>query len=115
MRHWLAVAFVLMLLCGSALARAEHDGNELSGECTMTLHIIETPKYEPTGAEAIRSEMCVGLVRGVKDTLMMWDTIDSKRNEPKFHGCIPDGVGLVEAIKVVMKYINCLLYTSRCV
>lgn len=106
MRRLFYCVAALLSLCVPQLARAEHDGNELSGNCTLTLHIIDNPKYDPTGAEASRSVACISLVRGVKDTLMMWDTMDSKRNEPKFHGCIPDGVGLVEAIKVVMKYIN---------
>jgi hypothetical protein len=106
MRHWLPVVVVLMLLCGPALARAEHDGNELGGECTVALRSIEDPSFHATQPDALRSGMCFGLVRGVWNTLTMWDYVDSKHNEPTFHGCIPDGVTLVEAIKVVMKFLN---------
>jgi hypothetical protein len=105
-RHWLPVAFVLIILCGPKLARAEHDGNELSVECTVALRSIEDPTFHATPPDALRSGTCIGLIRGVWNTLSFWNTFDSKHDESKLHGCIPDEVGMVEAIKVVMKFLN---------
>lgn len=49
---------------------------------------------------------CFGLVDGIRETLMLWNTVDSQHNEAKHHRCIPAEVTVEGAVKVVMKYLN---------
>lgn len=102
MRRWLLCVFALMLLCRSTLAQARHDGNELSEECAVALGTTE----HPTSMDGFNTGLCFGLVDGIRETLTLWDTVDSQHNEVRFHGCIPKEVTLEEAVKVVMKYLN---------
>ncbi|MGD1062894.1 MAG: Rap1a/Tai family immunity protein [Terracidiphilus sp.] len=107
MRRWLLVVFVLMLLCAPSVARAEaeHDGNELSEECNTALRTPDKSKNDAP-PDAIHTGMCLGLVRGAMDMMTLWERVDSNHSQSRFHGCIPTEVSLLEAIKVVMKYLN---------
>ena len=102
MRHWLLCTFVLMLLCPPILAQLKHDGNALSEECAVALRTAEHPDV----MDGLNTGVCFGLVDGIRETLTLWNTVDSQHNEAKFHGCIPTEVTVEEAVKVVMKYLN---------
>jgi hypothetical protein len=102
MHRWLLSVLALMLLCPPTLAQAKHDGNELSEQCTVALRTTE----HPTEMDGFNTGACFGLVDGIRETLMLWNTVDSQHNEARFHGCIPTEVTLEEAVKVVMKYLN---------
>jgi hypothetical protein len=102
MRRLLLAVFATMLLSSPMLAQAKHDGNELNDECSVALRSIE----HPTSMDGFRTGACFGLVDGIRETLMLWNTVDSLHNEAIYHGCIPAEVTVEEAVKVVMKYLN---------
>jgi Rap1a immunity proteins len=60
----------------------------------------------PTSMDGFNTGACFGLVDGIRETLMLWNTVDSQHNEAIYHGCIPAEVTVEEAVKVVMKCLN---------
>jgi hypothetical protein len=102
MHRWLLSVVVLTLFCCPVLAQDKHDGNALNEKCTSALG---NPEH-PTSMDGFNTGVCFGLVDGIKETMMLWNTVDSQHSESKFHGCIPTEVTLEEAVKVVMKYLN---------
>jgi len=96
---------LLLLTFTCAYCRAEHNGIELSEECSIAAN-SDNPNLNDSPGDALKRGICIGLVRGVMESMMLWDAADKRRTQQAFHGCIIDAVMPLEAIKVVVKFLN---------
>jgi hypothetical protein len=95
-------AMIATLFCLLPLASgAQMNGTQILHDCTS----LTTPGVH-TELESINSGHCIGMVRGVMETLIVWETTDTKHVGDAYHGCIPPEVGVSQAVAVVKKYLN---------
>jgi hypothetical protein len=98
----LYIAILAVSVCSHAQTR--QDGTELLKSCAR--FSTPAPNGKLDESAAIEAIGCSSLVRGVMETLLIWETTDSKRDAISLHGCISAEIGNYQAIRVVTKYLN---------
>lgn len=92
---------IVPILCLLTLAsHAQTNGTQILHDCTS----LTTPGVH-TELESMNSGYCLGMVRGIMETLMVWEVTDATHVEAN-HGCIPYEVTTSKAVAVVKKYLN---------
>jgi hypothetical protein len=93
---------IAMFLCLLPVAsRAQTNGTSILHDCTS----LTTPGVH-TDLESMNSGYCLGMVRGVMETLMVWEVTDDRHVGDANHGCIPIEVTVSQAVAVIKKYLN---------
>jgi hypothetical protein len=72
----LFIVLVIVLTSGTPEAQQQNDGNELLTQCNAALKFVDNPR-DVSGAEAEQGMYCLGLLRGILDTVSLWETSDT--------------------------------------
>jgi hypothetical protein len=101
----LSLSLIAAIVGSPIFARAQSisDGNTLKQECSIS---SSPPRRTMTDSEAMAVVGCINLVRGVMETLLIWDVTDRERRDADLHGCIPPEVTRLQAVAIVTKYLN---------
>jgi hypothetical protein len=105
MRPVLMVALLIGLSIEVAHAQP-HDGNELLQECNAAIvEVDHSDVAKPS--DALSVGLCFGMVRGVMETMLVWQIADNAHKQEPFWGsCIPADVSPTQAVRIVVKYLN---------
>jgi|ERR1019366_1047651 hypothetical protein len=99
------VILVLLILPLCALAQ---DGNELLKDCTAAIKIADGTN-PLSRAESYDGLYCFGLLRGIMDTVQLWETSDTifKNHVSPGRPCLPkDGIQTRQAARIVVKWLT---------
>jgi hypothetical protein len=98
-----AVALVGMLGIGAAIAEDfANDGNYLLANCTIAKKYIDGETTE-TGGDTFRFGMCLGVVEGARNMMMLMESVLDKSRRT----CFPEnGIKNDQAVRIVLKYLN---------
>jgi hypothetical protein len=109
MRGMKKLLLVLIALTASACASTPYkDGNDLLQQCKVAVRFIDEPKNETTEAVG-EGYYCIGLVRGVLDTVDVWQFADKALKNKVSPGrpCLPEeSLKNIQAVRIVVKWLN---------
>lgn len=99
--------FTIVLLFGATFSAhaGTSKGDDLIVECKAVLTLADGGHI--TDEESAKAAHCLGIVAGVRDTLMLWT--GSNRMEMKSIAscaCIPNDVSNIQATRIVVKYLE---------
>ena len=78
----LAVAFLLALIPNTVLAQ-QHDGNELLQGCNAAITAVDHSEVAKP-SEGLGVGLCIGMVRGVIESMLVWQIADNARKRGSF-------------------------------
>jgi Rap1a immunity proteins len=95
-----------MCLCSVASAQ-DADGNLLLKHCNVAIRFVDAPT-SVTSQEAESGMYCMGLVRGIVDTVMLWQESDKafKNRVSPGRPCLTTEIKTSQAVRIVVKYLN---------
>src|SRR5271169_5171875 len=100
------VWILALLLTAAPTLFAKDDGNELLNNCTAVVNTDEHPDQENAN-NLERSLRCLILVRAVANTVAIWKASDElAKVKSTLRPCVPDTVGTMQAVRVIVKYLN---------
>jgi hypothetical protein len=88
-----------MCLCSVASAQ-DADGNLLLKHCNVAIRFVDAPT-SVTSQEAESGMYCMGLVRGIVDTVMLF-----KNRVSPGRPCLTTEIKTSQAVRIVVKYLN---------
>jgi hypothetical protein len=103
------ISLFMCLVCLTCICShaQDSDGNQLLEQCNIAINVVDAPnQVTPKQAEGL---YCVGLVRGIVDTVVFWQASDivAKNREPRMRPCIPEsGIATIQGVRVVVKYLK---------
>lgn len=102
------IVLTVIMLCLTVHAHGEDrtTGSALLKHCNAALLLAD--QKSTTVQELVDGQSCNSLVRGVMETMMVWQVITEMNHQDANgeHGCIPTAVLTNQAIRVVVKYLN---------
>lgn len=105
MKAGIAAAVALVgLLGGGAMAEdLANDGNYLLGNCTIAKRYMDETPVKATEADFFRGGFCLGVVEGVRNTMLLLESLIDKSRRT----CFPEkGINNGQAVRIVLKYLN---------
>lgn len=103
MRSFRLCLVALGFLLSMHFAAAQRTGVQLLEECQL----VGKPDLNAASLDFQNSAHCAGYLSGMMDTLALWNQVDPDvQNHNPAPVCIPDDVTVLEAAKVVVKYLN---------
>jgi hypothetical protein len=107
MRSGKVFAAVLFICCASlGLGQDSADGNSLLEKCSLVLKMYEGQNVS-SPIDNLHAGTCLGLVRGIADTLNLWRSSDAGPvDNTEMYGCMPDGLKTIQLVRIVVKYLN---------
>jgi hypothetical protein len=94
---------LLVLISDVSFANVKSDGNALLGNCLAAENFLDN--NDAKGVSMFDVGYCMGLVRGVADTMVTESTFN--KHDKFFDICFPNkGIGTGQLIRVVVKYLK---------
>ena len=95
-----------VILCAATYSRAQ-DGNQLLEQCNFAINFVDAPSAV-TSQQGEAGMYCLGFVRGILDTVALWQTADAlyKNRVSPGRPCLPEGISTVQGVRIVVKYLK---------
>ncbi len=106
MRKAILLMFVLAISRAPSAAQSVTDGNALLQDCSIVVRGYDGANVT-TSLENLNEGTCMGLLRGIADTMALWGSLDhGPVDASAFHGCLPDSLKTIQLARIVVKYLN---------